>query len=80
MFGSNPACVHDEYEKHARSKKSTSPVSDHVTKHTTLGPLYYAFFCLIYVHLIFDPCMAVELWNTAKSYHMVAAHCAGLYV
>ena len=26
VFGSNPACVHDEYEKHARSKKTTSPV------------------------------------------------------
>lgn len=26
VFGSNPACVHDEFEKHARSKKTTSPV------------------------------------------------------
>jgi len=27
MFGSYPACVHDEYEKHARSRKSTPQVN-----------------------------------------------------
>lgn len=35
-FGENPTCVHDAYEVHARSKKSTDPVSisSHACNHS----------------------------------------------